>query len=188
MVVDVEDPGRVFGPFHVATEPIQRLGDPAQHVSPVPRRSRRGALAAVAAAFCRRGGRRPGIGAPLDCRLREPLEVPADEGHQALAGLPCWRQHPGVLGPPSLARIDHQAAARQSHAGQAARHHPHSFPVVDGERTEVDVARFERFAHVGRGRRERDDALGDPTSRVGQDLHRKVSELLARACGPMTSP
>src|SRR5262245_61182394 len=52
-------------------------------------------------------------------------------------------QHPGVLGAASLARIDHQRALPQRHAGETAGYHA-GLLARQHERPEIDVARHDR--------------------------------------------
>src|SRR5205085_7771577 len=79
--------------------------------------------------------------------------------------------------PAALRRVHDQAALRQCDAGQPAGRDPHAFAVVDGERTQVDVARLEAALGVGGRGRQLHDLLGDPAAWVGEYSFTQLGQL-----------
>ena len=77
------------------------------------------------------------------------------------------REHPGVLRTAALRRVDHQAALRQRHPGQAAGQDEHVGAVVHRERPQVHVPRCQAVADPGRHGGQLHDRLRDPAPRVG---------------------
>ena len=155
--VDVEDAARVLGPLDIASDPVQRLRDAAQHGCPP--------------AAC--------------CLLLLPAAVDLHVDAVSGAGSGPWRsgggtterardaplagEHPGVLRAAALAGVDDQRALDERHPGQAAGQHPHVVAVVHGERPQVDVARGDAVADQRRDGRQLHHRLRDPSPRISDE-------------------
>ena len=148
VVVHVEQPRRVFGALDVATDPVERLRDPAQHARhALPQRV---IAAAAVAAGCR--ARAAGRArARWWARWARPR---AERSGRVLPASVPVGEHPRVLRPAALAGVHDQAAFRERDARQAARHDPDVAPVVHRERPEVEVARPHSAVDERGGRRE----------------------------------
>ncbi|MPL71126.1 hypothetical protein SDC9_16897 [bioreactor metagenome] len=89
------------------------------------------------------------------------------------------RQHPGVLDPAALRRVDDQRALLQCHAGQPARH---QFDLLADEAIgpQIDVARCDPLLDEGRRGRQRQCRLRDVIVGVFLDLDAEGLDLLLR--------
>ena len=92
---------------------------------------------------------------------------------------------PGVLGTTALGGVHDHLPLLERDTGQATGHDPHFLTVIDDEGSQVDVTGL--HALVRRHRRhggQLHQRLGDPATRIGQQLRLRLSELLLRAHRP----
>ena len=175
LVVLGEQASRGLGALEVAADPVEGLGEPAQHGGPAVGRDPCGSAAWTAAAGppADAAARRRGTGAWW--RATALTGVPGSPAAAAMRGSPspaplALVEDPGVLGAAALRGVHDEAALGQRDAGEAAGQHVDLVAVVDGERAQVDVARLDgAVLHHRRAGRERDDRLRDPRPRVGLD-------------------
>ena len=171
VIVHIEDAGRVLGPLAVATQPVERLGDPAQH----------GTSSGPSACCC-----------CWACWLSLLSTGPGSGGSvQTVMWLWRWRAarrsraspegastHVSLEPPPWLeftTRLPSGSATRVRPPGR----NPHAVAVVHGEGPQVDVARPERLAGVRRRGRQRDHTPAR-SSRVGWRAPRLASRRSVR--------
>ena len=133
--MDVEDAGGVLGPLDVAADPVERLGDAAQHRDLAVLLL---LLLLLLGILLRRRSELRGPPTGIAGRRRR-CAVRSGDG---LA--PAWHRRPASthvsFEPPPWLEFTTRLPSRQGHPGQPAGHHPHVAAVVHRERPQVDVA------------------------------------------------
>ena len=75
-------------------------------------------------------------------------------------------ENPGVLAAATLTGVHDQFTLGERDPGQSPGQHLNALTVVDGEGSQVDVARHESALEKGGDGRELDDRLGDPATGI----------------------
>ncbi len=177
---DVEDAGGPLGPFDVAPDPEDRLGNPAEegvaHCCWACSASTGGPSSMGGPTSIGRGGSGRAGDGETGGRRRPPCRG---------TGL---AHDPGVLRATALAGVDDEPALLEGDPGEPPGKDPDPLPVVDGEGSQVDVAWGHGPADPAGSGGERHHALGHPVTRRALDLGRQLVQLGSGGVGADHQP